>query len=309
MANSLDQDIWTLEDNLTWYKGNHTLTFGTHNEIYDFSNLFIQDLYGTYNFQTPDDFNRYYDDYMDDGQLDPTKSYMNYYRYGHANVDVTGDPRWQASFGAAQLGFYAQDKWDATRNFQLTYGLRVDIPIFFDKPAANVPLNEYAKSRGWNVRTDQKLSSAPLWSPRVGFRWDINGDRRYILRGGAGVFTGRIPLVWISNNFSNTGIQMSQYYLNKPKGATLILDPNGQEANVANAKSSGSQTVNVYDHNFKFAQSLRFNLGFDFKLLGIDWTAEGIYSKTLNDILYKNLAYDMTGKTLRPDLLSGNRHG
>lgn len=168
MANSLDQDIWTLEDNLTWYKGNHTLTFGTHNEIYDFSNLFIQDLYGTYNFQTPDDFNRYYDDYMDDGQLDPTKSYMNYYRYGHANVDVTGDPRWQASFGAAQLGFYAQDKWDATRNFQLTYGLRVDIPIFFDKPAANVPLNEYAKSRGWNVRTDQKLSSAPLWSPRVG---------------------------------------------------------------------------------------------------------------------------------------------
>ena len=297
MANSLDQDIWTIEDNLTWYNGNHTLTFGTHNEFYNFSNLFIQDLYGTYSFQTPDDFNSYYADYMDDGKLDPKKSYLNYYRYGHANVDVTGDPRWEASFGAAQLGFYAQDKWDATRNFQLTYGLRIDIPIFYDKPAANTPFNEYAAQKGWNVRTDQRLSSTPLWSPRVGFRWDINGDRRYILRGGAGVFTGRIPFVWISNNFSNTGIQMSQYYLNKPKGINVILDPNGQEANVATASASGSQTVNVYDKNFKFAQNLRFNLGFDFKALGIDWTAEAIYSKTLNDILYKNLAVEETGVT------------
>ena len=297
MANSLDQDIWTIEDNLTWYLGKHSLTFGTHNEIYHFSNLFIQDLYGTYNFQTLDDFNSYYDDYMADGQLDPTKSYINYYRYGHANVDVTGNPRWQAAFGTAQLGFYAQDKWDVTPSFQLTYGLRIDIPVFFDTPSANVPFNEYAAKKGWNVRTDQKLSSAPLWSPRVGFRWDINGDRRFILRGGAGVFTGRIPFVWISNNFSNTGIQMSQYYLNKPKDITVILDPNGQEANVATASQSGSQTVNVYDKNFKFAQNLRMNLGFDFKALGIDWTAEAIYSKTLNDILYKNLAVDETGKT------------
>ena len=297
MANSLDQDIWTIEDNLTWYNGNHTLTFGTHNEFYNFSNLFIQDLYGTYSFQTPDDFNSYYADYMDDGKLDPKKSYLNYYRYGHANVDVTGDPRWEASFGAAQLGFYAQDEWDATRNFQLTYGLRIDIPIFYDKPAANAPFHEYAAQKGWNVRTDQRLSSTPLWSPRVGFRWDINGDRRYILRGGAGVFTGRIPFVWISNNFSNTGIQMSQYYLNKPKGINVILDPNGQEANVATASASGSQTVNVYDKDFKFAQNLRFNLGFDFKALGIDWTAEAIYSKTLNDILYKNLAVEETGVT------------
>lgn len=65
----------------------------------------------------------------------------------------------------------------------------MDIPVFFDTPSANVPFNEYAAKKGWNVRTDQKLSSAPLWSPRVGFRWDINGDRRFILRGGAGVFT------------------------------------------------------------------------------------------------------------------------
>ena len=68
----------------------------------------------------------------------------------------------------------------------------------------------------------------------------------------------------------------------------MLLDPNGQEANANKLKALGSQTINVYDRNFKYAQNLRFNLGFDFNVLGINWTAEAIYSKTLNDILYEN---------------------
>ena len=296
MANRLDQDIYTLEDNLTWYKGNHTYTFGTHNELYKFTNLFIQDLFGSYTFKNYDAFKSYYEDYIA-GTIDPAKSYLNQYRYGHANTDVTGDPRWEASFGAAQLSFYAQDKWDVSNNFQLTYGLRMDMPIIFDAPTANDPFNQYAETRGWNVKTNQKLSSTPLWSPRVGFRWDINHDHRFILRGGAGVFTGRIPFVWISNNYSNTGIQLSTYNSYKTNGLDLLLDPNAQEANASKLKATGSQTINVYDRHFKFAQNLRFNLGFDFNVLGINWTAEAIYSKTLNDILYQNLAYEQTGKT------------
>ncbi len=283
-ANSLDQDIYTIEDNLTWYRGNHTLTFGTHNEIYNFSNLFIQDLFGSYTFSSYSDFVDYYNAYIN-GEPDAGK-YINQYRYGHANTDVTGDPRWEASFGAAQLGFYAQDKWDATDNFQLTYGLRMEIPIFFDTPMANEPFNEYAKQKGWNVQTNHRLSSSPLFSPRVGFRWDINNDRRFILRGGIGIFTGRIPFVWISNNFTNTGIQLSTYSTYSTNNLQLLLDPNAQGQNEAQLTASGSQTVNVYDKNFKFAQNLRLNLGFDFNALGINWTAEAIYSKTLNDILY-----------------------
>lgn len=300
-ANSLDQDIYTIEDNLTWYRGNHTLTFGTHNEIYSFSNLFIQDLFGTYYFSSYDDFVNYYNAYISGDSN--AGQYIYRYRYGHADTSVTGDDRWEASFSATQLGFYAQDKWDATDNFQLTYGLRMDIPIFFDTPAANEPFNTYAEEQGWNVKTNHKLSSTPLWSPRVGFRWDINNDRRFILRGGVGIFTGRIPFVWISNNFSNTGIQLATYSTYSTSNLQLLLDPNSQSQNEAQLTASGSQTVNVYDKDFKFAQNLRLNLGFDFNVLGINWTAEAIYSKTLNDILYKNLAYDMTGETY------GNTYG
>lgn len=98
-----------------------------------------------------------------------------------------------------------------TDSFQLTYGLRMDMPLFFDTPAENAKFNEWAAGKGYGFKTNQKLASTPMWSPRVGFRWDIEKNRKYILRGGIGVFTGRIPFVWLSNNFTNTGVQTSSY--------------------------------------------------------------------------------------------------
>lgn len=210
MANGLKQDIYTLEDNFTWYKGNHTLTFGTHNELYKFSNLFLQNLYGCYYFDTPDDFLSYYNGCGADGLGGDGKYIKNFY-FTQANVEVTGNPRWAPEFSAAQLGFYVQDKWDVTDSFQLTYGLRMDMPLFFDTPAENAKFNEWAAGKGYGFKTNQKLASTPMWSPRVGFRWDIEKNRKYILRGGIGVFTGRIPFVWLSNNFTNTGVQTSSY--------------------------------------------------------------------------------------------------
>ncbi|HEY9551109.1 MAG TPA: TonB-dependent receptor [Prevotella sp.] len=294
MANSLDQDVFTVEDNLTWYNGNHTLTFGTHNEFYQFANLFIQNLYGSYYFGSYDDFKTYYNNWK--GGTPDGSVFQNFY-YQQANVDITGDPKWKAKFGAGQLGFYVQDKWDVTNNFQLTYGLRMDMPLFFDTPAENKGFNDYAAAQGWDYKTNRKLSSAPMWSPRVGFRWDIENNRKFILRGGVGIFTGRIPFVWLSNNFSNTGVQMSSYTTKGVKDLRLILDPEKQNENAQILKASGSQLINVFDKDFKFAQTLRFNLGFDAHLLGIDWTAEAIYSKNLNDVYYQNLAYEESGQT------------
>ena len=298
-ANYLNQDIWTFEDNLTWLHGSHTFIFGTHNEVYHFKNMFISDKFGSYTFKGYDAFKSYYDDYMAD-KLDPSKAYMDQYRYAQANVDVTGDPNWASEFSSGQFGFYAQDKWAATNNFTLTYGLRLDVPVFFDTPVENKDFNELSEKMGWGLKTNDKLKFSPMVSPRVGFRWDINNDRKFILRGGAGVFTGRIPFVWVSNNFSGTGLQLSSYDSSNSttKGLELILDPNKQNANADKMKvTAGNQDVAVCGKNFKFAQNLRFNLGFDFEALGINWTAEAIYSKTLNDILYKNLAQEQTGET------------
>jgi hypothetical protein len=290
MANALDQDIWTITDNFTWYLGNHTVTAGTHNEFYKFCNLFIQDLYGTYYYANVDDF---------------YAGVINQYRYQNVNAAVTGSTDWRPEFAAGQLGFYAQDKWNITDRFDLTYGLRVDIPLFFDTPTANEDFNKFSHSMGWNYKTNQDLSSTPMWSPRLGFRWQVDDESNYILRGGVGIFTGRIPFVWLSNSFTNTGIQMVSYNITTSKttdpnseGIQLILDPNKQSENVQNLQASGSQTINVFDKDFKFAQTLRANLAFDFNAAGIKWTVEGIYSKTLNDVIYQNLAVDVTGTTV-----------
>ena len=315
-ANSLNQDIFSFTDNLNWYVNNHTLTFGTHGEYYKFKNLFIQDNYGTYYFNNFDDFKMFASGQTYAASVDKitgvTTYYntLNQYRYCTANVAVTGDPRWAPEFAAGQIGFYAQDKFNVTPNFELTYGLRMDIPLFFDTPTENAEFNASAAKQGWNVVTNHKLSSTPMWSPRVGFRWNIEKEHNMILRGGAGIFTGRIPFVWLSNNFTNTGIQTSVYNVygstglkegkqntGKLSDVSLIVDPYKQSENTDKLGTS-NQAINVFDKDFKFTQNLRLDLALDFTLAGIDFTLEGVFSKNLNDIYYKDLTRTEAGKTL-----------
>lgn len=315
-ANSLNQDIITFTDNLNWYVNNHTLTFGTHGEYYKFKNLFIQDNYGTYYFNNFDDFKMFANGQTVAQSVDSKTGKITYYntlnqyRFCAANVAVTGDPRWAPEFAAGQIGFYAQDKFNVTPNFELTYGLRMDIPLFFDTPTENAEFNASAAKQGWNVVTNHKLSSTPMWSPRVGFRWNIEREHNMILRGGAGIFTGRIPFVWLSNNFTNTGIQTSVYNVYGSSGlkdgkqntgklsdVSLIVDPYKQSENTEKLGTS-NQAINVFDKDFKFTQNLRLDLALDFTLAGIDFTLEGVLSKNLNDIYYKDLTRTEAGKTL-----------
>lgn len=315
-ANSLNQDIISFTDNLNWYLNNHTLTFGTHGEYYKFKNLFIQDNYGTYYFNNFEDFKMFASGHTYAASVDKTTGVttyyntLNQYRYCTANVAVTGDPRWAPEFAAGQIGFYAQDKFNVTPNFELTYGLRMDIPLFFDTPTENAEFNASAAKQGWNVVTNHKLSSTPMWSPRVGFRWNIEKEHNMILRGGAGIFTGRIPFVWLSNNFTNTGIQTSVYNVygstglkegkqntGKLSDVSLIVDPYKQSENTDKLGTS-NQAINVFDKDFKFTQNLRLDLALDFTLAGIDFTLEGVFSKNLNDIYYKDLTRTEAGKTL-----------
>lgn len=315
-ANSLNQDIISFTDNLNWYVNNHTLTFGTHGEYYKFKNLFIQDNYGTYYFNNFDDFKMFANGQRVAQSVDSKTGKITYYntlnqyRFGSANVAVTGDPRWAPEFAAGQIGFYAQDKFNVTPNFELTYGLRMDIPLFFDTPTENAEFNASAAKQGWNVVTNHKLSSTPMWSPRVGFRWNIEKEHNMILRGGAGIFTGRIPFVWLSNNFTNTGIQTSVYNVYGSSGlkdgkqntgklsdVSLIVDPYKQSENTEKLGTS-NQAINVFDKDFKFTQNLRLDLALDFTLAGIDFTLEGVLSKNLNDIYYKDLTRTEAGKTL-----------
>ncbi len=292
-ANRLDQDVWTLTDNLNINLGDHSITLGTHNEFFDMYNLFIARNYGAYEYSSLADF-------LSVGTAN--EAMPRNYTYNTADVAVTGTKNWGPSFKAMQLGFYLQDQWKVTDKLRLTYGLRMDLPVFFESPRANQFFNESAIAKSNDLLNDRMPKLTPLWSPRVGFRYNVDEENKYLIRGGAGVFTGRIPFVWISNNFTNTGVEFQGTYLTKfdpahAPGFKFSIDPHNQYILKRNGRSTSE--VDFISKNFKFPQVARFNLAFDAKLPGgVKATIEGMFTKNLNNILYRNLNQKPTGKYL-----------
>lgn len=286
-ANYLNQDVYTLEDNLSWYKGAHTFTFGTHNEVFRMKNLFIQAAGGSWTFNSLGDF-------LTDNPAQFT------FKYTDPTV-TGGDYRYAPVMKAGQFGFYAQDKWDVNRNLQLTYGLRIDIPTLFNSPTTNDDFNTYAAdpARNWGVQVGQKPSAKLMFSPRLGFRWYLDEDHNTLLRGGLGLFTGRVPFVWLSNAFTNTGIEQKGTTVYSPSAPSLAKYANDPIAamNSVTGQAARPDIVTV-EKNFRYPQVFRVNLALEQMLpLDIKMTLEGLYSKTYNNVYFQNLAISPNTKT------------
>jgi hypothetical protein len=136
--------------------------------------------------------------------------------------------------------------------------------------------------------------SALLFSPRVGFNWDVNGDQSLQVRGGAGIFTGRVPFVWISNHYGNTGVEIARLTLNTAGTDTVRFNPNIANTLSENLKDTTkiapTTELNLTGNDFKMPQTFRMNLGLDYKLPeDIILTVDGMYSMNLNEIAYTDL--------------------
>ncbi|MEI7812756.1 MAG: hypothetical protein WCJ01_10070 [Ignavibacteria bacterium] len=270
-ANQLDQDIFEFTNNFSMYMGEHIFTFGTHNEFFRFSNLYIANQTGYYEFATPADF---------------LAGKISLYNYSYA---YNGDNALAAKFNAVQLGGYVQDEWTASSTLKATIGLRIDVPVFPDKPSYNAKIDSMFSPLG--LGTNKVPSGMLLFSPRIGLNWNVNGDRSLQIRGGAGLFTGRIPYVWISNQYGNTGVEFGRVSASNPT-FQLEADPNNQPRPGKTTVLSPVKTteVDLTDADFKMPQILRFNAAIDHALLyGLTGTLEAIYSRSINDITYQDL--------------------
>ncbi|TGE26222.1 TonB-dependent receptor [Hymenobacter metallicola] len=292
--NSLNQDIVEVTDNLTATFGKHTLTLGTHNEAFKFRNLFIADGNGAYTFTSLQNF------------------YQDKATRVQAAYATSGDGA--AAFKAMQLGFNVQDQYSPLENLRLTAGLRLDVPVFMDKPVYN-PLvdNQTAFDSYGDLNTQNVPSGQLLWAPRLGFNYDVNNDAKVQLRGGTGVFTGRVPYVWIANSYTNSGmlqgnldINNTAYNTSNPNNPRYLSTIETDVTRIPTTYSAGASKtaqINVLAKDFKLPQVWRSNLAVDFRLPGdVIATLEGVYSKTLNDIYYQdaNLAAPI-GKLAGPD--------
>jgi hypothetical protein len=283
-ANQLDQDIISVTNNFKLYRGNHTITLGTHNEFYSIYNVFIGQNFGTYRFASIDDF------------ISGEPAFRYNRAYSLVDDIVGGGTAAAADFNAVQFGLYIQDEWAVNSQFTLTGGLRIDIPFITTEPAihptfATETLPDIVAQ--YPIAGDIEPGSAPdgqlMFSPRLGFEYDVTGDRKNVLRGGAGIFTSRIPFVWPGAMFNNNGLTIGQVNQNDIEGPVLFNpDINTQYVNENFEVPSGN--VDIFTSDFKYPQVFRTNLGFDTELPGgINATFEGIYTKTLNNILYTNV--------------------
>jgi len=201
--NAVHNTVANIKDDLVYFLGNHKLTMGLNYEYQMADNAYMRNGTGYYRYKSVDDF------------INGETPEVVCLTYGYGGEDNPA-----ARVQMHKAGIYAQDDWNATDNFKLTYGLRLD-GIFFDNSdlmTNNAILEVDYYDKDGNVRNiDTGKWPTPLagitLSPRVGFSWDILRDKSLTLRGGTGIFSGRLPLVFLTNMPTNSGMVQYQAQL------------------------------------------------------------------------------------------------
>ena len=284
--NILDTDVLQISDNLTVYSGKNVFTFGVAYENNEFRNGFAPDYYGGYQFRSFDDF---------------------YNSVNGASNAIVFRQRWSntpsfpfARMKGSTLSLYAQDEINLGKGFKLTVGLRADgtsFPVEKNATTTNPFVPALTFANGLKLATDRYPEYTLLWSPRVGFNWDVNEEKNTQVRGGAGIFSGRVPYVWLSNQLSNNGVLFGSESITNPVNRPFSADVDLYRPKVdIGALQPTSYNLAVTDENFKFPQIFRANLAVD-RNLGNGWLAtfEGIYTKDINAVFLQNVNLPNSG--------------
>ena len=289
-----------IKDDITWYGGKHKVTAGINYEYQMADNSYMRNGTGYYRYLSLDDF------------LNERAPEVVCLTYGY---DGEENPAARVQFH--KLGLYAQDEWQANENFKLTYGVRFD-GLFFDNKdlmtnnailALNYGVAHSAEKPDEHVDGCRHIDTGK-WpnsnisvSPRVGFVWDVLGDKSLKFRGGTGLFSGRLPLVFFTNMPSNSGMVQYQAILG-PKGdqvdmsqfAGKILNRKelynklvelGYPTTIKPEDGTLPSAISAVDPKFKMPQVWKTSLAIDYAFptpFPFSVSAEALYNKTVNGV-------------------------
>ena len=297
--NGVLNNVLNIQDNVTVYLGSHTVTAGLSFENQNARNSYMRNGTGYYRFASAEDFLK--------GNLPISFAFT----YGNNGVS---NPAGVIEYN--QYGAYVQDEWNISPRFKLSYGLRADM-LAFDNSA--LMTNNAIKAIDYNgkhIDTGVWPTTRVQVSPRVGFNWDVNGDKSVIVRGGTGVFQGRLPLVFFTNMPQNAGmIQTSVKYSHKLDKGVLVEDPNvtailtklnggkttgGQlatsiedyisilglntEVTPEDGQIGANADINAVDPNFHMPQIWKSSVAVDYSLpvsFPLTMTGEVMFNKTI----------------------------
>lgn len=290
-ANQLRYKTFQVQDNFTWNRGRHTFTFGGTVEKYHSDNVFYPGSQSVYVYNSLSDFYTDANDYLANPNRAASPVTLSIFQVRWNNIPGQVEPLQPLDVWYG--GVYAQDEWQVSHNLKLTYGLRADVSSFGDTGFQNANADSLTfRDAGGNPVQYQtaKLPDAKiLWSPRVGFNWDVAGNRSTQVRGGTGLFTGPPLYVWISNQIGNTGVLTGFEDVRNTRARPW--NPNTEAykpTNVTGAPAS-SYELALTDPDFKFPQVWRSNIAVDQRLpWDLVGTGELIYSRDVNGISYIN---------------------
>ena len=294
--NAVHNNVWNIKDELTYYAGNHKIVGGLAYEYKMADNQYMRNGTGYYRYKSLEDF------------LTGAAPEIVDLTYGY-----DGESKPAARVRTNKISAYAQDDWNITKDFKLTYGLRID-GLFFNN--ADLMTNKAIYDLdydGRHIDTGKWPSAKLIISPRVGFTWDTFGDKSLKLRGGTGLFAGNLPLVFFTNMPTNGGMVQYQAQINAAeaarRGFTMDEFAGGLVTGTDGRPSIGAlldklhalgypttinpedgvvpSAVNGVDPKFKMPQVWKTSLAVDYVIpVSFPFTAsvEGIFNKTINGV-------------------------
>jgi len=295
-ANLLEQKIFTITDNFEIYSGAHTITLGGTFEYGEFKNVFFGRNFGSYTFNNLNDFltNQPADAYS-----------IGYSLLGQRSIgdNSTG----AAEFITSQFGAYIQDDWNLTDNFKLNIGVRIDVPYWRDgieNPIFNNETIRLLQAAGKNLqgaRVGKGVNADLYIAPRVGYNWDLFGNKTTQLRGGFGVFTSRLPLVWPGGTYNNNGVT-GGFSTERDFSSPVLFNPdvNTQQVSVEPGSGGVGGNIDLFAPDFRLPQVFKANFAVDQKLpiWGLVLSTDFIYTNNISAIYYENLNIgDAVGRT------------
>jgi hypothetical protein len=285
-GNKLDYNTFNITNNLTKYAGKHTLVGGFNFQRYQSNNLFFPASNGVYIFNSLNDFYTAANQSLANGGAPSTFAPARF-QFRYSALPGAIEPL--QTLKSDRLDLYVQDEYDATQNLKLTFGVRANIIGFENTALENPAVSAMTFANGETLNTGIMPKTQVLFEPRVGFNYNLKGENKTQFRGGTGVFTGRPPYVFLSNQIGNNGVLTGFIDVSGAAAAQygFTADPNKYFIPSTPTLPSTFDLA-LTDRNYKFPQVWKTNLAVDQKLpfFGLIASAEYLYNQTLNAVHY-----------------------
>jgi len=289
--NLLRYNTFQVQDSVTKFAKNHSLTFGGNVEKFHSDNSFYFGIQSAYSYHSLADFYTDANGYLANPNRTVSPVTADLFQVKYLLQPGQTTPPLQP-LDVIYAGGYIQDEWRPQSNLTVTAGIRIDVPKFgntaFDNPVADNLTFRDQDGSAVKYNTGALPTASPYYSPRVGLNWDVNGSQATQIRGGSGLFSGKPPYVWISNQIGNTGVLYG--FISNTNTTAFPFNPSADKYKpAATGGTAASYELDVTDKGFRFPQTWRTNVGVDRRLpWGLVGSLDFIYNRDLNDPVYLN---------------------